>query len=274
MTPAESPILTAANLIRGRTYRVKTAFQDFDGVLHPVGEIWTFDAKNFVPHDDGLSLFVDQAGQKRIIRLQWQAAAQAQIIEHFADYVDVLSGKATPVPQSGKPRAPKDRIWVGLAIGGAIVLAVLCLAIAGFALWFANAMSYHPNTAPHQMDTFIVDVKSPFSVKVGQTYEVEVQIKNISDQALVLDSLEINADYLAGAKVNQTDPPYQDIKNDKEAIDLIRYVYPLSMPPHTTQTVKFNLTAIKAGTYDGQVLVCINVSTGCRVYFDSLVIEK
>ena len=80
--------LTAADLVPGKTYRVKTAFEDYDRVTHPVGETWRFLRKHFVPHDDGLSLVVESDGRERHIRLQWRKEAQAKVIDDFAEIVE------------------------------------------------------------------------------------------------------------------------------------------------------------------------------------------
>lgn len=46
----------------GQRYQVILQFSDFDGDVHPVGEEWTFRGYSFLPHDDGLSLFVSLSG--------------------------------------------------------------------------------------------------------------------------------------------------------------------------------------------------------------------
>ena len=79
---------TAAQLNPGQTYFVVKGFQDYDGMIHPVGEQWRFVEKNFLPYEDGLSLFVERNGQKTQIRLQWRDEAQARIIDEFCDYVE------------------------------------------------------------------------------------------------------------------------------------------------------------------------------------------
>lgn len=82
-----------SELIIGKAYRVTTAFVDFDGRGHPVGETWRFVAKNFVPYDDGLTLFVERDGRAESIRLQWRPETQGHIISDFSDYVEELSGR-------------------------------------------------------------------------------------------------------------------------------------------------------------------------------------
>jgi hypothetical protein len=81
---------TAAELVHGRRYQVIKSFQDYDGKLHPVGEVWRFVEKNFLPYEDGLSLMVEKEGKWASIRLQWRTETQGQIIDSFSDYVKEL----------------------------------------------------------------------------------------------------------------------------------------------------------------------------------------
>ncbi len=78
----------ASDLLPGHIYHVTTAFKDYDGTLHPVGESWRFIDKSFLPYEDGLTLNVDRNGQQVSIRLQWRYESQGQIIDDFSDYVE------------------------------------------------------------------------------------------------------------------------------------------------------------------------------------------
>ncbi len=89
-TPPNSRKPTAADLVPGSTYRVVIAFQDHGGVTHPIGETWRFLRQNFVPHGDGLTLFVEHDGREMQIPLQWRAEAQAAVIDGFAEYVSAV----------------------------------------------------------------------------------------------------------------------------------------------------------------------------------------
>ena len=80
---------TASELEPEKIYRVISEFKDFDGTTHKVGESWRFKRDNFVPHDDGLSLFVEINEVETQIRLQWRAESQAGIIESFSDKVKI-----------------------------------------------------------------------------------------------------------------------------------------------------------------------------------------
>ena len=76
------------NLIAGQLYLVKKPFTDFDGLVHGIGETWTYQGTNFLPYDDGLTLHVLIDNKAVVYRLQWREDAQAEIIENFKDYVE------------------------------------------------------------------------------------------------------------------------------------------------------------------------------------------
>ena len=75
-----------------RRYVVSLGFRDYDGDLHGVGESWTFLGHSFLPHDDGLSLFVspDDASEWHI-RLQWRPEGQGAIIDDLGRFVEAAS---------------------------------------------------------------------------------------------------------------------------------------------------------------------------------------
>lgn len=79
---------TAAELVPGKVYCVAVSFTDYDGKLHQVGENWRFVSKNFLPYEDGLTLFIEQNGESASIRLQWRDETQGHIIDNFSDFVE------------------------------------------------------------------------------------------------------------------------------------------------------------------------------------------
>jgi hypothetical protein len=81
---------TATDLIPGKTYRVIAGFRDYDGVVHSSAETWKFLEKNFLPYEDGLSLFVEKDGQRIQFRFQWRVESQADLIDNFSDFVEEM----------------------------------------------------------------------------------------------------------------------------------------------------------------------------------------
>lgn len=272
MSPTQ-PEFLAANLIPGRTYRVKAPFEDYDGDIHPVGETWRFVQKHFLPYEDGLTLDIEQDGQQTSIRLQWLEAAQAQIIEHFSDYVEMLpmSPANLAPPMESKKLPLWGRILIGLAIACAAIVCSLIVLFVVFEIW----MAYRPPQAvDNQVPTIGVDLKYPYSVNLDQDFVLEVQIKNSADYAQTLDSIEINTAYLDGVKVNRTDPSYGATRIVKMNEEYLSYNFQHEIPAQSTQSVKFYLTAAKAGTYNGRVAVCINSPKSCPLHFTNVIIKK
>ena len=87
--------MSLTHLQPDRKYQVIQAFTDFDGRVHPVGETWWFRGDNFLPYDDGLSLFLSPDGEARIqVRMRWLPGDQGEILDRFKDYVaEVPSAK-------------------------------------------------------------------------------------------------------------------------------------------------------------------------------------
>ncbi len=77
-------------LTPGQRYKVVRPFTDYDRNVHETGQIWTFVETNFLPYDDGLTvhLTLDDNPNVLLFRLQWRQEEQADIIEHFLDYVE------------------------------------------------------------------------------------------------------------------------------------------------------------------------------------------
>ena len=79
------------HLTPGHRYEVVRSFVDYDGDRHDPGETWTFLGANFLPYEDGQSLFVSMDGtQEWHIRLQWRPETQAEILDALGDFIRPL----------------------------------------------------------------------------------------------------------------------------------------------------------------------------------------
>ena len=67
---------------------MRREFTDFDGDVHRAGEEWTFLGSSFLPHDDGLSLFVSLDGAREWqVRMQWRPEAQGPVLDALSSYL-------------------------------------------------------------------------------------------------------------------------------------------------------------------------------------------
>lgn len=75
-------------MVRGQKYRVTRAFTDADGVLHPVGEEWTFTASKFSRFEDEYVISVQfELGGVVSFGLICQEDRQYGVIRNFSEYV-------------------------------------------------------------------------------------------------------------------------------------------------------------------------------------------
>ncbi len=72
----------------GVQYRVVRSFTDYDRDEHAPGEIWIYLGYNFLPYDDGLSLFVSVNGEQEWhIRMQLRDDEQDGIVRELSRYL-------------------------------------------------------------------------------------------------------------------------------------------------------------------------------------------
>ncbi len=83
LTPSGPPAYHQ-QMTAGREYMIVRSFTDFDGAQRSAGERWVFKGYDFLPHDDGLTLFTDPGPG---VRLQWRPEAQGDVIDNLGDYI-------------------------------------------------------------------------------------------------------------------------------------------------------------------------------------------
>lgn len=80
----------------GKTYKIIKPFENYDKGYHDVGETWIFNYYNFVPHEDGLSLFISiDGGPETQIRMQWRPEEQTEILDNFEQYIEATDSPKT-----------------------------------------------------------------------------------------------------------------------------------------------------------------------------------
>jgi hypothetical protein len=84
----QRPQTAFQHLVPGLRFEVVRDFKDYDGQAHRAGENWIFLGHIFLPHDDGLSLFVSLDGEREWhIRLQWRDDQQGPVIDDLDAYI-------------------------------------------------------------------------------------------------------------------------------------------------------------------------------------------
>lgn len=83
--PAGTPY---RHLVPARRYEVIRPWTDFDGHTHAIGEAWIFVAWSYLPHDNGLSLFVSLDSQQEwAVQMQCRPEEQGAIVDSLEEYL-------------------------------------------------------------------------------------------------------------------------------------------------------------------------------------------
>jgi len=138
----------------------------------------------------------------------------------------------------------KKAIFIGC---GAVTLLGL-LAIAGFVMFIAHVAK--------DVEGVAVTINSPTDVTVGETFKLEISVKNERQgEVLQLSEIDIADEYINAFTVISMDPnPKTQIH---VPIDNSRsYTFDRKIPAGKTQVFTWELRAEKAGIYRGDVDVC------------------
>jgi hypothetical protein len=135
-----------------------------------------------------------------------------------------------------------------LVIGCGAFALIAILVVAGLLL-FVNHVS-------KDLEGVALTVNGPTDVAIGQTFDLEIVVKNErSGKVLRLSDVDIADEYLAGFTVSTVKP--RPKSNTHVPIDNSRsFTFDVSIPPGTSQSFIYTLRAEKAGMYRGDVDVC------------------
>ena len=86
--PGGAKVRTYGHLVPDGSYTVVMPFTDYDGVRHSSGERWTFIRHDYLPYEDGLTLYLRAPdGRETQMRMQNRPEAQGAILDNFERYL-------------------------------------------------------------------------------------------------------------------------------------------------------------------------------------------
>ena len=132
----------------------------------------------------------------------------------------------------------KNKILVSLGVFGAAFVLVAVIGIAQILI---------------EEPTLDVRLRCPESVSVGEKFDLVLEIRNLHSEAIRLDSIDMDLDFLSGFDVVSINPTASD------PMDILwcrSWEFRNSVSPGETLNVTFTLTALKQGHYVGDVDVC------------------
>lgn len=148
----------------------------------------------------------------------------------------------------------KSRTGTIIGIGAGCLF--LCLfVVVGGVIWLLAV------TEPPEGIT--IDLVVPDEVRINEEIIIEISIQNTLPKSRVLKEVEIDATYLDGIFVHDSRPAFYDAWDDDNKQT---YSFDIDIPPNGSETVELDATAIQAGTFTGQVEICIDSVLSCFEY--------
>lgn len=154
-----------------------------------------------------------------------------------------------------------------------MVFAFFVLAGLGM-LFFDGVQAGWPSDEP-LIEDVSVQLDDIIHTKVGDDFILAIDVTNYGTDTRNLDSIDMETTFLEGVAVNKAEPRFQGFDhvvfmNE----DFSTYDFQRDLAANSTQTVKFYMTATKAGTYTGYVDVCIDSGVDCNRYEATIVVEE
>jgi hypothetical protein len=163
-----------------------------------------------------------------------------------------------------KKMANKKTYWI-IGIG---CFTVICCIFVFLGYFFLSGKSQYFLANKEELSDIKIDLTYPEKVKIGETFDLGIQISNLSNQPQFLDSIDLYTTYLKGFHLIGSEPPFiksRVIYPDTKA-EYTTYAFEEDIDGKSSETVRFHLTAEKKGIFLGHVFVCVNAGTLCNNY--------
>jgi hypothetical protein len=139
-------------------------------------------------------------------------------------------------------------LW-GLAIIVGIV--VLYLIVMSLRTLFSHMSGVHPK------DIEAV-ASAPSTVRVRDTFTLEVAIKNTGSTPRVISNVDITAGYLGNIGIVSIDPATTESPRGKPTLGIFVHCFAIPLDPGNTQVIRFHCVGTQAGIAAGEVTVYVD----------------
>lgn len=160
------------------------------------------------------------------------------------------------------------RVQIGIALV-LVLIVVCCVCTACGGLAVVGGWLYTMATEPFEA---VVSASAPSLVEKGESFVIEVTVENPTDEALLLDSIDIAESYLDGIHVERSEPPFGESYH-LPIFDQQVHVFQKIIPAREELVVKLFAVALKTGDFAGVLDVCMDPG-GCQSHRARTVVEE
>jgi hypothetical protein len=149
--------------------------------------------------------------------------------------------------------------YLVVGVGGCLVAVLLCV---GASMIGVGGLAWFSLQDPEGVD---IQVIVPPSVTVGDEFVLAIHIKNIGAEPQYLKRVDIMMDYLQGFELSRSTPiyTYRD-RLSLFGIEVETFEFQEMILEGETLVVDFDLRAVQAGDFSGNMDVCISSMVVCK----------
>ena len=163
-----------------------------------------------------------------------------------------------------------DRMNRKLILGIFAGLAVLCtIASVAIGLWGTDLWQ----RVSEEPEGVRADVEVPSSVASGELFVIRVSVENLSDETVVLDSIDVAEGYLDGVEILEANPAFSE-SYPLPFGGVQTYTFEHDIPAQQTLTVRLTARGETAGEFSGPIDVCVDSGIHCLTFDTRTVIGE
>lgn len=162
-----------------------------------------------------------------------------------------------------------------MVAGGGCFLVFAFFVLGGLGLLYVGGAQADRLSDEPLIANVSVQLDDIIHTQVGDDFILAIDVTNYGTDIRNLDSIDMETTYLEGVEVNKAEPRFQGFEHVVfMSEDFSTYDFQRDLTANSTQTIKFYMTAAKAGTYTGYVDVCIDSAIDCNRYEATIVVEE
>lgn len=147
--------------------------------------------------------------------------------------------------------------WILIGCGSLVAIVFCCIVVVFGGLFWLGSQTTDGLAQ--------ISVDAPSSVSLGEDYVINVEIRNISGEEIILQSVDIQTEILAGFVIENVEPYYMETYEfgfGGETYQTYAFQYPIA--PGESLTVTFRGEAVAPGSFGGEIDICINSDFICK----------
>ena len=112
-------------------------------------------------------------------------------------------------------------------------------------------------------------------VEAGDEFIIGIEIVNISDESITLNTINIGAEFVEGIQIGDSSPIFELREHyDVIGTQLDIFLFNELILVGESLTVEFEANAVNTGDFSGQMIICLDNTTNCEMLVLRTVVDE